>query len=91
MGTKLRHGGLLLAVVAIALIGTSAATAANGNGNGNGGFLPELTICHKPDKDGGKPLLRANRRLIAANVGRRHGSVTIRGALRLACGRPASS
>ena len=48
----LRHGGLLLAVVTIALIGTSSAIAANGNGNGNG-LLPDFTVCHKPTEDGG--------------------------------------
>ena len=52
MGTMLRHGGLLLAVVTIALIGTSSAIAANGNGNGNG-LLPDFTVCHKPTEDGG--------------------------------------
>jgi hypothetical protein len=57
MGTMLRHGGLLLAVVAIALIGTSSAIAANGNGNGNGnGLLPDVTVCHKPTENGGKTM-----------------------------------
>ena len=51
MGTTLRRAGLLLAVVAVALIGTSAASAADGNGNG--GWLPLVTICHKPSQDGG--------------------------------------
>jgi hypothetical protein len=53
MGTMLRRGALVLAVVSIALIGTSAATAADGDGNGNGGWLPSFTICHKPNHNGG--------------------------------------
>ena len=42
MGTMLRHGGLLLAVVAIALVGTSSAIAA-----------PDVTVCHQPTEGGG--------------------------------------
>ena len=53
MGTTLKRGGLLVAVLAMALIGASSATAADANGKG--GWLT-VTVCHKPKHDGGKTM-----------------------------------
>ena len=66
MGTMLRHGGLLLAVVAIALVGTSSAIAANW----------EVTVCHMPADNGGTTMSvnsNPNSNALSAHLG--HGDL----------------